>query len=60
MLCLKVGMLHQELEMLVLKLRTRDLHRYTTQERGSSKLTGLLKTGPSVASGVLAQKNQLA
>jgi hypothetical protein len=41
MLYLKVGMLHRELGMLVLKLRARDLYRCTTQEWGSDKLTGL-------------------
>jgi hypothetical protein len=38
---LKVGMLHQELGMLVLKLRTRDLYRCKTWERGSDILIGL-------------------
>jgi hypothetical protein len=41
MLCLKVGMLHQELGMLVLKLRTRDLYRCKTWEWGSDKLIGM-------------------
>jgi hypothetical protein len=60
MLHLKFGTLHQELEMLVLKLRTWTLHRCTTQKLGSDKLTGLWKAGPSIASGMLARKNHLA
>jgi hypothetical protein len=38
---LKVGMLHQKPETLVLKLRTWDLYRCMTQKWGSDKLTGL-------------------
>jgi hypothetical protein len=48
------------LETLVLKLRTQDLHRCTTREQGSDKLTRLRKAGPSVAFGMLAYKHQLA
>jgi hypothetical protein len=53
-------MLHQELGTLVLKLRTWDLYRCTTRERGFDKLIGLRKVGPSVASGIQAQKYNLA
>jgi hypothetical protein len=60
MLRLKVGMLHQELGMLVLKLRTWDLYQCKTWEWGSDKLIGMWKAGPSVASGMLAQKHHLA
>jgi hypothetical protein len=41
MLRLKVGTLHQEMGMLILKLQTRALHRRTTHEWGSEKLTRL-------------------
>jgi hypothetical protein len=55
-----VGMLHQELGTLVLELRTRNLHQCTAQKWGSDKLTRLQKGGPSVSSGMLAQKNHLS
>jgi hypothetical protein len=57
---LKVGKLHRELEMLVLKLRTWDLHRCMTQERGSNKLTRLQKVRPRVAFEMLVWKHHLA
>jgi hypothetical protein len=50
---LKVETLHQELKMLVLNLREQDMYQCTTRERGSKKLTGLRKVGPSVAFGML-------
>jgi hypothetical protein len=59
MMYLKVGMLHRELGMLVLKLQAWDLHRCTTRERGSDKLTGMQKVGPSVASRMLVRKPHL-
>jgi hypothetical protein len=52
-------MLHQELGMRVLELWTWNLHQCMTQKRGFDKLSGLRKEGPSVASGMLAQKNHL-
>jgi hypothetical protein len=58
-LCFKVGMLHWELGIMALKLRTMDLHWCTTRKWGSSKLARLQKAGHSVASGMLAQKNHL-
>jgi hypothetical protein len=59
MLHLKVGMLHRELGTLVLELQTWNLHRCMAQTQGSNKLTGQQKAGPSVASGMCAQKNDL-
>jgi hypothetical protein len=56
-LCQKVGTLHRELEMLVLKLWMQNLHQCTTKEWGSDRLQ---KTGPSVASRMLAWKHHLA
>jgi hypothetical protein len=41
MLCQKVGVLHQELGTLTLKLRAWDLHHCMARKRGSDKLTGL-------------------
>jgi hypothetical protein len=59
-LCLKVGTLHRKLGTLVLELRMWDLHRCTTLERVSDKLTGLQKVEPSVGSRMLARKTHLA
>jgi hypothetical protein len=59
MVVLKFGMMHQKLGMLVIKLWARDWHRGTTREPSSGKLTGLWKAGPSVDSGMLAQKHHL-
>jgi hypothetical protein len=59
MLHLKVGTLHRELGTLVLELRMRNLHRCTPQKWGSSKLAGLRKAGPSVASEMLILKNHI-
>jgi hypothetical protein len=65
--CLLLGMrhwkfktLHRELGMLILKLWARDLHRCTAPKRGSDKLNGLQKAGPSVASEMLVRKHHLA
>jgi hypothetical protein len=45
--------------MLVLELWMRNLHQCMAWKRGSNKQTGLQKVGPSVASGMLTQKNHL-
>jgi hypothetical protein len=54
------GSLHWELKMLVLELRTRNLHRCTIQEWGFDKLTRLREVGLGVASRMLARETHLA
>jgi hypothetical protein len=56
---LKVGTLHRELRMLVLELRTQNLHWCMIWEWGSDKLTGLREARLGVAFGMLARETHL-
>jgi hypothetical protein len=58
--CLLLWMEHWISGMLHLKVGMRDLYRCMTREWDSDKLTGLQKAGPSVASGMQAEKHHLA